>query len=175
MEKERAQPERITGSSDRDGTRVRMPVTAARFERTVYWNWGDDANTFRPETPVQDALPSPLRRAEAPVKRRAELDARHEIPQTVILLEQDFEKPFRSWTPGPHSLRHARHAQRCLAGVMIHLCGSRSTRRPIVSFHFIPTGVRLLHLGGGARGGGEGVLLFGCQVSRFDLSGRRSF
>lgn len=47
---------------------------------------------------------------------------------------------------------------------MIHLCGSRSTRWPIVSFHFIPTGIRLLHLGGGKEGRGPGGgSLLGCQ------------
>lgn len=71
----------------------------------------------------------------------------------------------------PHCLRHARHTLRCLAGVMNHLCGSRSTRRPIVSFHFIPTGVRFLHVSGDRERGSPLRL----SASRFDPSGQRSF
>lgn len=109
-----------------------------------------------PETPAQDALLPPFGPGGGTCQKAGRARREHEVPQTIICCEQDFEKPFRSWGPWLHPLRHARHAQRCLAGVMIHLCGSRSTRRPIVSFHFVPTGVRVLHLGGGAEGRGRG-------------------
>lgn len=160
-ERESAQPERVTGSKRSRWHTCRMPVTAARFDEPVYWNWGMMQTHVRPETPAQDALPSPLRRPEDLSKGGPSLDASMKSPRRSFA-RAGFRKTIPFLDARAHLLRHARHAQRCLAGVMIHLRGSRSTRRPIVSFHFIPTGVRVLHLGGG-RGGAEGSFLFGCQ------------
>lgn len=143
-------------------------MTAARFDEP-YTRIGDDANTSARKRLFR--TPSfPFAPAQRPVKRRAELDASMRSPRRSFA-RAGFRKTIPFSDALPHCLRHARHALRCLAGVMIHLCGSRSTRRPIVSFHFIPTGVRFLHVSGGRERGSPLRL----SASRFDPSGQRSF